>query len=96
MKKSCNLQTRDLIATVVEKNLLQMGKCDHDKIIRCLKKEHGCSVLDCYVKPEVLNLALKKHLGDRTESFVKLMIKDLEKINHNYETEYFLETLKQH
>ena len=96
MKKISDLQTRDLIVTVVEKNLLRMGKRNHDKIITYLKKEHGCDISDCYAKPEILSLALKKHLGDRTNDFVNLMVKDLEKINHNSETEHFLKTIQQH
>ncbi len=96
MKKIPDLQTRDLIVTVVEKNLLKMGKRNHDKIVNYLKKEHGCDISDCYTKPEILNLALKKLLGDRAGDFVNLTAKDLEKINHTKETEHFLKTIQQH
>ncbi len=96
MKKISDLQTRDLIVTVVEKNLLRMGKRNHDKIVNYLKKEHGYDISDCYLKPEILSLVLKKHLGERTDDFVNLTAKDLEKINHNSETEHFLKAIQQH
>jgi len=96
LKKVSDLQTRDLIVTVVEKNLLKMGKRNHDKIVNYLKKEHRCDISDCYLQPEILSLALKKHLGDKAGDFIKLMTRDLEKINHNSETEHFLKTIQQH
>jgi len=92
LKKISDLQTRDLIITLVEKNLLQMGKRNHDKIIKYLKKEHDCSISDC--SATILSLALKKHLGDKTDDFIELMTSDLKKINQNPETIRFFKSLQ--
>ncbi|MGI0062742.1 MAG: hypothetical protein ACREBA_09860, partial [Nitrosotalea sp.] len=60
MKKKNNPEARDLIVTIIEKDLLFMGKRTHDKIVNCLEKQYQCTVSDCYAKPEILNLVLKK------------------------------------
>ena len=71
-----------------------MGKRNHDKIIKYLKQVHDCTISDCYVKSKILNLALKKYLGDKTDDFIELMTRDLEKINQNQETVDFLKSLQ--
>ncbi|MDE1818163.1 MAG: hypothetical protein KGI19_06130, partial [Thaumarchaeota archaeon] len=85
---------RDLIVTIIEKDLLLMGKRTHDKIVNCLKKQYQCTVSDCYAKPEVLNMILKKQLGSKSNDFIELIVKDLENINYDKEITHFLEILK--
>lgn len=71
-----------------------MGKRTHDKIVNCLEKQYQCTVSDCYAKPEILNMVLKKQLGSKSYSFVELIVKDLEKINYDEEITHFVETLR--
>ena len=71
-----------------------MGKRNHDKILNYLKKEHDCSISDCYAAPKILNLALKKHLSTKTDDFIELLTRDLEKINQDHETVHFLKSLQ--
>ncbi|HJW19627.1 MAG TPA: hypothetical protein VJ571_03630 [Candidatus Nitrosotalea sp.] len=94
MKKKCNLETRDLIVTIIEKDLLFMGKRTHDKIVNCLKNEYDCKVSDCYAKPEILKLVLTNHMSGKLNSFMELIAKDLEKINYDKEITEFLEILR--
>ncbi|MGI0007564.1 MAG: hypothetical protein ACREAR_06165 [Nitrosotalea sp.] len=94
MKKKNNSEARDLIVTIIEKDLLLMGKSTHDKIINCLKNEYDCKVSDCYAKPEILKSVLKNHMSRKFNSFMELIAKDLEKINHNEEITEFLEILR--
>ncbi|MGI0092819.1 MAG: hypothetical protein ACREA8_01805 [Nitrosotalea sp.] len=94
MKKKNNPEARDLIVTIIEKDLLLMGKRTHDKIVNCLEKQYQCTVSDCYAKPEILNMVLKKQLGKKSHSFIELIVKDLENINYDEEITHFVETLR--
>ena len=84
-----------LVAVVVEKALLKIGKDTLDQVSNSLYEKHRCYLGDCYEHPEYLNEILKKLYGNAHDAIVKSIKKQLDEFSNHKHIARFLSVICQ-
>lgn len=69
-----------LVALAIEQTILEFGPAALEKVSKKLFEEHHCYILDCYNKPEYLNMVLKDLFDSSYTVIIESIKKRLEKI----------------
>ena len=82
-----------LVAIVVEKSLLDVGKPIYDKVVSSLQKYYQCDLPDCYEHPEYLDKILKELFGDSHKVIVDSIQMELKEFAHQEPIARFLQAI---
>ena len=84
-----------LVAFVIEKVLLGIGKTALDQVTHSLYEEHHCYLGDCYEHPEYLAKALKDLFGKSHTVIVESIKKELGEFVEHKPVERFLKVISE-
>ncbi len=84
---------KDLVTTVIELTLLEIGKPILEKVTNELFIQFNCTIADCYEKPEYLNKVLKDLFGNIYSKITDSMKKRLEVFSSEKPIKHFLEIM---
>ena len=84
-----------LIAFVIERSLLKIGKTALDQVSNNLYEEHRCYLGDCYEHPEYLTKALKDLFGKSHIVIVESIKEELANFVEQKTIEKFLKVISE-
>ncbi len=84
-----------LVAFVIERALLKIGKTALDQVSNTLYEEHRCHLGDCYEHPEYLAKALKDLFGKSNTVIVESIKKELIDFVEHKPIEKFLKVISE-
>jgi len=95
MNVDSNHARKALVAFVIEKALLRIGKSALDQVSNSLYEEHHCYLGDCYEHPEYLAKALKNLFGKSHTVIVKSIKEELTEFVEHEPVERFLKAISE-
>jgi hypothetical protein len=88
-----NQARKALVAFVIERELLKIGKITFDQVTSRLYEEHRCYLGDCYEHPEYLAEVLKRLFGNSHTVIVESIKKELAEFTEHEQIEGFLKII---
>ena len=93
MNVDSNQARKALVAFVIERELLKIGKGVFDQVTNRLYEEHHCYLEDCYEHPEYLAKVLKGLFGNSHTVIVESIKKELVDFTEHEQIERFLKII---
>lgn len=78
MDANSNHAKKALVAVVIERVLLKVGKLTYDEVNSRLYEEYHCYLPDCFENPEYLKRVLQDLYGKSSATIIKSIKKELE------------------
>lgn len=88
-----NQMKKTMVMLALKNTLLELGIAEYDKVVDLLQKEHGCSLEDCYEKPDHLKEILKKLFGNSYHDILNSLSENMKSISSQQSVKEFLEIL---
>jgi len=82
-----------LVSVSIEIALLVTGVETYEKVVKLLKRNYNCHILNCYKHPEYLNTVLSKLEGETRYRIIKIIKEELEEYSYIKQISKFLDTL---
>lgn len=93
MNVDSNQARKALVAFVIERELLKIGKMALDQVTSSLYDEHRCYLGDCYEHPEYLAEVVKRLFGNSYTVIVESIKKELADFTEHNQIERFLKII---
>ena len=93
MNVDSNQARKALVAFVIERELLKIGKMTLDQVTSRLYQEHHCYLGDCYEHPEHLAEVLKRLFGNSHTVIAESIKKELADFTEHKQIERFLKII---
>jgi len=93
MNVDSNQARKALVAFVIERELLKIGKITFDQVASRLYEKHRCYLVDCYEHPEYLAEVLKRLFGNSHTVIVESIKKELAEFTEYEQIERFLKII---
>lgn len=93
MNHTNDLMYREVLVSVIEKALCDIGTPLYHKVVEVLKNEYNCEISDCYEHPEYLSQILEKFFGDVQNVIIDSINREFENITKNTTLDRFLITI---
>ncbi|TLX66641.1 MAG: hypothetical protein E6L02_04920 [Thaumarchaeota archaeon] len=93
MNVDSNQARKALVAFVIERELLKIGKMTLDQVTSRLYEEHHCYLGDCYEHPEYLAEVLKRLFGNSHTVIAESIKKELADFTEHKQIERFLKII---
>lgn len=90
-----NQMKKTMVTLALKNTLLELGIQEYDKVEDMLRKEHNCTLEDCYENPEYLKNILKDLFGDSYPDILNSLSENMKSITKEQSIKEFLETLSQ-
>jgi hypothetical protein len=84
----------DVVGVIVEKILMESGVTTHNKMTEILG-DYNMTFSDCYLKPDVLNFALKEIFGSGYLSIVEKIKNELMGLDDDKKINEFIELVSE-
>ena len=93
MNVDSNQARKALVAFVIERELLKIGKMAFDQVTSRLYEQYRCYLGDCYEHPEYLAEVLKRLFGNSHTIIVESIKKELADFIEHKQIERFLKII---